>query len=211
MVPHLRPGLNVLFHGPPGTGKPLAAALLGKKAGVDVYRIDLSAIVSAYIGETEKNLSRIFERAASQDIVLFFDEADALFGKRTSSHEVRDLPASHAASCLAQLMEHHDGLIILAADSKNKLGNAFLEKFQLAVHFPLSGPDQRLRLWKEEFGKSEKLHRDVDLKKIAAEYELSGTSIISVIRFASLHTLRRKSSRVAFVDILEGKLHHGPN
>ena len=208
---HLRPGLNVLFHGPPGTGKTLAAALLGKKTGVHVYRIDLSAVVSAYIGETEKNLSRIFERAASQDFVLFFDEADALFGKRSSSHDTRDLPANHAASCLAQFMENHDGLVILAADSKTKLGDSFLDEFQLAVHFPMPGPDQRLRLWKEGFGKSEKLHRDADLNKIAAEYELSGAAIMNVIRFASLHALRRKSSKVAFVDILEGMLHHKPN
>ncbi len=208
---HLRPGLNVLFHGPPGTGKTLAAALLSKKTGVDVYRIDLSAVVSAYIGETEKNLSRIFERAANRDIVLFFDEADALFGKHSSFHDARDLPARHAASSLAQFMEHHEGLVILAVDSKNKLGDAFLEKFQLSVHFPLPGPDQRLRLWKEGFGKSETLHRDVDLKKIAAEYELSGAAIMNVIRFASLHALRRKSSKVAFVDILEGMLHHKSN
>lgn len=212
---HHRPGLKVLFYGPSGTGKTLAAALIGKKTGVDAFRIDLSAVVSKYIGETEKNLSRIFDRAENRDWILFFDEADALFGKRTSITDSHDrysnMETNSASSLFLTLLEHYRGLAILSLDLDDTLVKSLHRHFQLAVHFPMPGVEERLQLWKEGFGKSVRLDRDVDLKHLAASHELSGGTIMNVIRFATLHALHRKSRKVGLADILEGIVHHKPD
>ncbi len=137
---NLRSGFKVLFHGPPGTGKVLTAALLGKKSGREVYRIDLSQIVSKYIGETEKNLASLFDRAENKDWILFFDEADALFGKRTSVKDAHDRYANQEVSYLLQRIEDYPGLVILSANLRNNIDEAFLRRFQLIIHFPM--PDE---------------------------------------------------------------------
>jgi len=215
---HHTAGLAVLFFGPSGTGKALAATLLGKKTGVDVYRVDLSAVVSKYIGETEKNLSRIFEKAEAREWILFFDEADALFGKRTAasdahdrySNQYSDTASAQAASLLLSFMENFAGLAILSMDLHDKPADRLLRHFEQAVHFSMPGEEERLLLWKEGFGKGVRLDRSVDLKYLAATYELSGGTIMKVIRFANLNALRRNSRKVALDDILEGIVHHKP-
>lgn len=212
---HHHPGLKVLFYGPAGTGKTLAAALIGKKTGVDVYRIDLSAVTSKYIGETEKNLSRILERAENRNWILFFDEADALFGKRTSVADAHDrysnADTSPASSLFLTLLENYRGLAILSLDLGDTPGKDLYRRFHLAVHFPMPGMEERLQLWKDGFGKSVRLDRHVDLKHLAATHELSGGTIMNVIRFATLHALHRKSRKVDLIDILEGIVHHKPD
>ncbi len=211
---HALPGLNVLFHGPPGTGKTLTAALLGKKTGVDVYRIDLSAVVSRYIGETEKNLSKLFEKTGNREWILFFDEADALFGKRTHVKDAHDRysngPDPAAASLFLQYLEQHDGLSIVSTSSREGIDDHVLRRFQIRVHFPIPGADERLALWEEALGTSVKLERNADLKNIAASYELSGGTILNASRFALLHALQRRSKKVSRTDILEGIMHHKP-
>lgn len=211
---HAQPGLNVLFHGPPGTGKTLTAALLGKKTGVDVYRIDLSAVVSRYIGETEKNLSKLFEKACNREWILFFDEADALFGKRTPVRDAHDRysngPDPAAASLFLQYLERHDGLSIVSISSKKDMDDHVLRRFHIRVHFPIPGADERLALWEEALGTSVKLERNADLKSIAATYELSGGTILNASRFALLHALQRRSKKVSRSDLLEGIMHHKP-
>lgn len=117
----IKPGYRVLFHGPPGTGKTLTACLLGKYTNRNVYRIDLSVVVSKYIGETEKNLSRLFDKADKKEWILFFDEADALFGKRTNVSDSHDKYANQEVSYLLQRIESHEGLIILASNMKSNL------------------------------------------------------------------------------------------
>jgi len=212
---HHKPGLPVLFHGPPGTGKTMAAAVLAGNLELDLYKIDLSAVVSKYIGETEKNLSRIFEEAENRQWILFFDEADALFGKRTSIRDANDryidTASAQASSLLFSFMENYPGLAILSMDLLEKPDDRLLRRFELAVHFAMPGEHERLRLWTEGFGKGVRLDRSVDLKHLAGEYELSGGTIMKVIRFASLNALHRNSRKVALSDILEGIVHHKPD
>jgi hypothetical protein len=145
----LRPGYRALFFGPPGTGKTLTAMLLGKYTGRDVYRIDLSLVVSKFIGETEKNLAKIFAQAEDRDWILFFDEADALFGKRTQVRDAHDRYANQEVACLLQRVENFEGLVILASNFRNNIDDAFLRRFQAVVHFPKPSADDRLRLWRK--------------------------------------------------------------
>ncbi len=146
----IKPGYRCLFYGPPGTGKTLTAALLGKQNSMDVYRIDLSMIVSKYIGgETEKNLAKVFDKAEHQKWILFFDEADALFGQRTETKSSNDRHANQEVAYLLQRIEDHSGTIILASNLKENIDNAFFRRFQSIIHFPM--PDQHLRyeLWEK--------------------------------------------------------------
>jgi len=126
----MRPGFTTLFYGPPGTGKSFSACLLGKYTGCDVYKIDLSMIISKYVGETEKNLSKIFDRAEDKGWMLFFDEADALFGKRTSVEDSHDRYANQEISYLLQRIEDFNGVVILASNIKANIDEAFLYKSQ---------------------------------------------------------------------------------
>jgi DNA polymerase III delta prime subunit len=200
----LKPGYKTLFHGPPGTGKTLTAALLGKKTGRDVYRIDLSQTVSKYIGETEKNLAKIFDRAENKEWILFFDEADALFGNRTSTKDAHDRFANQQVSYLLQRIEDHNGLVILASNLKNNIDNAFLRRLQSMIHFPMPSYEERLQLWENGFSESAQLNDEIDLKKIAKQYELSGGTIINVIQHSSLKALGRNSNEIRLQDIMAG-------
>ncbi len=126
-----------LFIGPPGTGKKLTASVIGNELGRDVYRIDLSMVISKYIGETEKNLSGIFDKAENKNWILFFDEADALFGKRTSVRDAHDKYVNQEISYLLQKIETHDGLVILAANMKNNIDDAFIRRFNSVLYFDI--------------------------------------------------------------------------
>jgi len=200
----LKPGFKALFYGPPGTGKTLTAALLGQKLGLDVYRIDLSRMVSKYIGETEKNLAKIFDRAERKEWILFFDEADALFGKRTSVNDAHDRYANQEVSYLLQRIEDYDGLVILATNLKNNLDEAFMRRFQAFVFFPMPQPEQRKILWSKGFPSNIELEERIDLHELAKSYELSGGSIIQVIQHSLLMALDNESSQVKLLDIREG-------
>jgi hypothetical protein len=153
----LKPGYRALFHGPPGTGKTLTATLLGKQTARDVFRIDLSRMVSKYIGETEKNLSRLFDKAENKDWILFFDEADALFGKRTDIRDAHDKYANQEAAYLLQRIETYGGLVILATNQRGNIDDAFLRRFQAAIHFPCQGPMSAWRSGVAPFPRSSKL------------------------------------------------------
>lgn len=200
----LKPGYKALFHGPPGTGKTLTATLLGKKTGRDVYRIDLSQTVSKYIGETEKNLARIFDRAENKEWILFFDEADALFGNRTTTKDAHDRFANQQVSYLLQRIEDHNGLVILASNLKNNIDGAFLRRLQTLIHFPIPGADERYEIWKNGFSESVELKPNIDLMTIAKEHELSGGTIINIIQHSSLKALARESNIIRLADLMEG-------
>lgn len=200
----IKPGFRSLFYGPPGTGKTLTASLLGKTTGLDVYRVDLSLVVSKYIGETEKNLSNVFDQAQSQDWILFFDEADALFGKRTQTSSSNDRYANQEVSYLLQRVEDFPGVVILATNLKSNIDEAFSRRFQSMIYFPMPGPDERLRLWSNAFSEQCRLEEEVDLRRVAEEYELAGGAIINVSRFASLMALRRGSDVIRLRDIRHG-------
>lgn len=200
----LTPGYKSLFYGPPGTGKTTTAALLGKRTKRDVYRIDLSQMISKYIGETEKNLSKVFDRAENKKWILFFDEADALFGKRTSTRDAHDRFANQQVSYLLQRIESFNGLVILATNQKSNIDEAFVRRFQSMIHFPMPSAEERYQIWKNGFSKSVTLERKIDLKEIAAKYEISGGAIINIVQHTSLRALGRKSDVITLQDILEG-------
>lgn len=200
----LRPGYRCLFYGPPGTGKSITACILGKSSGREVYRVDLSMVVSKYIGETEKNLSRIFDKAEHKNWILFFDEADALFGKRTNVSDAHDRYANQGVSFLLQRIEVFHGMAILASNMKNNLDDAFTRRFESIIHFPIPGEAERLLLWKKGFSAASTLHSDVNLRKIARKYELSGGTTINVVRYSSLMALKRGSNEITLTDIEEG-------
>ncbi len=200
----LKPGYRSLFYGPPGTGKTLTACLLGKITGKDVYRIDLSTVVSKYIGETEKNLEKIFNQAEHKNWILFFDEADALFGKRTNISDAHDKFANQEVSYLLQRVEDFDGVVILSSNYKSNLDEAFTRRFQSIIHFPMPSQGERLKLWENSFSKINTFENDIDFEEISARYELSGGAIMNVIRYTSLMSLKRGSTQIKLSELEEG-------
>ena len=186
----LTPGYRCLFYGPPGTGKTLTAALLGKITNRPVYRIDLSRLVSKYIGETEKNLEKVFTRAAVQDWILFFDEADSVFGKRTQVSSSNDRYANQETSYLLQRIEDCSNPIVMASNLKMNIDEAFMRRFQSVVHFPMPKVPERLKLWEQSFSSKCILDESVDLPEIARQTELAGGGITNVIRFVSLMAIK---------------------
>ncbi len=199
-----KPGYRSLFFGPSGTGKTLTASLLGKVTGRDVYRIDLSMVVSKYIGETEKNLEKVFKQAEHKDWILFFDEADALFGKRTSVNDAHDRFANQEVSYLLQRVEDYAGVVILASNFKSNLDDAFTRRFQSIIHFPVPGKAERMKLWRAAFSEKFTLDDSVDLHDVASSYEMTGGAIINVARYASLMTLARNHETIAYQIIKDG-------
>jgi AAA+ superfamily predicted ATPase len=194
--PAVKPGYRSLFYGPPGTGKTLTATLLGQSVGVDVYRIDLSMVVSKYIGETEKNLARVFDQAQSRRWVLFFDEADALFGKRGAVQNSNDRHANQEIAYLLQRVEDFPGVVILASNLRGNIDEAFSRRFQSMVYFPMPDAEQRLRLWRGLLPQAERMAADVDLETIAEQHVLSGGAILNVVRFAVLQAARGGAQRI---------------
>ena len=146
-----RNGYRVLFYGPSGTGKTFAACILGNETGKEVYRVDLSMVVSKYIGETEKNLEMLFARAENKKWILFFDEADSLFGKRTSVRDAHDKYANQEVSYLLQRIEDYDGLVILATNMKNNIDDAFIRRFNAILRFPMPDQAERKKIWEKTF------------------------------------------------------------
>jgi hypothetical protein len=204
MAKRLRPGIRCLFHGPPGTGKTMTACLLGRATGREVYKIDLSLVVSKYIGETEKNLARVFDQAQSKGWILFFDEADALFGKRVESRDAHDRYANQEIAFLLQRIETFDGVAILASNLRENIDDAFLRRFENVVYFPMPRPGERLALWRGGFSHKAKLASDLDLEAIARDHVLAGGSVMNVIRFVSLRAIRDGERPITADDLLTG-------
>ena len=192
----LKAGYRALFYGPPGTGKTLAATLLGKKNNMDVYRVDLSMIVSKYIGETEKNLAKVFDLAENRNWILFFDEADALFGKRTSTNTSNDRHANQEVAYLLQRIEDFPGTVILATNLKSNIDEAFSRRFQSIIYFPMPSEELRAELWRSMLPK-EWLGDDAEeLIATAAQSELSGGSIANVVRKCAVQLVNKPLSKV---------------
>ncbi len=191
MKKRLKLGYRALFHGAPGTGKTLTASLLGKYTGRDVFKVDLSMVVSKFIGETEKNLANLFHTAENKDWILFFDEAEALFSKRTNVRDAHDRYANQEVAYLLQRVENYDGLVILASNLKSNIDDAFMRRFQSIVHFPTPTPVERLQIWRKAFPEAATLADDVSLEGIARKYELTGAGIMNVAQFCCLRALAR--------------------
>lgn len=193
MQKKLKPGFRVLFYGDPGTGKTLAASLLGKYIERPVFRVDVSMLVSKYIGETEKQLAKLFDKAENKNWILFFDEADAIFGKRTSVKDAHDKYANQEVSYLLQRIETFSGLIILASNFKNNMDKAFTRRFHSCIQFNNPKHEERLRIWQQNLPKQLQLG-DIDLEYIAKRYELTGSNIMNIIQDVSLKTIALKDN-----------------
>jgi SpoVK/Ycf46/Vps4 family AAA+-type ATPase len=200
----LRPGCRALFFGPPGTGKTMTATLLGKATGREVYKVDLSMVISKYIGETEKNLAGLFDKAEHKGWILFFDEADALFGKRTQVRDSHDRYANQEVSFLLQRVETYDGLVILASNLANHVDEAFARRFEQLVHFPMPRQNERRLIWQKGLPPQVSLEAGTDLTQIAVRYEMSGGMIMNVIRYASLQAIARGERVLRQQDLLDG-------
>ena len=189
----LKPGYRTLFYGPPGTGKTLAATLLGKRNGMDVYRVDLSMIVSKYIGETEKNLARVFDMAENRRWILFFDEADALFGKRTSTQTSNDRHANQEVAYLLQRIEDFPGMVVLATNLRSNIDEAFSRRFQSIVYFPMPDEETRFELWDKMLPQNWLGNREESIRRMA-NYELAGGAMTNVIRSCALYLMAAKTT-----------------
>jgi hypothetical protein len=200
----LKPGYRSLFYGPPGTGKTLTATLIGQAVEAEVYRIDLSMVVSKYIGETEKNLANVFDQAQSRRWILFFDEADALFGKRTATSSSNDRYANQEVAYLLQRVEDFPGTVILATNLKANIDEAFARRFQSLVPFGMPDAGQRLRLWEGMLRPTGRLDPEVDLPALAERHELSGGAIANVVRFGALAALQDGRAQIAAHDLRRG-------
>jgi hypothetical protein len=174
-------GLSVLFSGPPGTGKTMAAGVIANELHLDLYRVDLSRVVSKYIGETEKNLSRIFAEAESSGSVLLFDEADALFGKRTEISDAHDRYANIETSYLLQRMEEFEGIAILASNLRQNMDEAFLRRLGFVVEFPFPDAAHRLRIWRGHLRADAPFADDLDLELLAGRLAVSGGNIRNIV------------------------------
>jgi SpoVK/Ycf46/Vps4 family AAA+-type ATPase len=173
-------GLSVLFSGPSGTGKTMAAEIMAEDLGLYLYKIDLARVVSKYIGETEKNLSRIFEEAETSNAILFFDEADAIFGKRSEVHDAHDRYANIETSYLLQKMEEYEGITILATNFKRNMDDAFVRRIQYAVDFPFPEKHDRHEIWKKIWPHELPLAKDIDFDFLAGRFEMSGGNIKNI-------------------------------
>jgi ATP-dependent 26S proteasome regulatory subunit len=173
-------GLNVLFAGPSGTGKTMAAEIMANELGLDLYKVDLATVVSKYIGETEKNLDRVFKEAKDSNSILFFDEADAIFGKRSEVRDSHDRYANIEIAYLLQKMEEYQGIVILATNLSKNLDEAFARRMHFSVEFPFPEEEDRYRIWQKSFPESAPLAKDIDLAFLAQQFKITGGNIKNI-------------------------------
>jgi len=194
-------GLSILFCGPSGTGKTMAAEAIAEELKLPMFRIDLSQVVNKYIGETEKNLKKVFDAAEESDCVIFFDEADALFGKRTSVKDAHDRFANIEISYLLERMERLKGIAILATNRRKDLDEAFLRRLRYLVEFPLPGEEERARLWRYVFPKGVDIDA-LDIQYLARTFPLAGGHIRSIAFNACLQSKPGTEPRVEMPQVL---------
>jgi SpoVK/Ycf46/Vps4 family AAA+-type ATPase len=180
-------GLNVLFSGPSGTGKTMAAEIMANELKLDLYKIDLSTVVSKYIGETEKNLAKIFMEAETSNAILFFDEADALFGKRSEVKDSHDRYANIEIGYLLQKMDEYRGMVILATNMRKNMDEAFVRRMHFTVEFPFPEENYRLRIWRNIFPKETPLNKKIDFKFLARKFKISGGNIKNIAVAAAFY------------------------
>ncbi len=200
-----KPGYCSLFYGPPGTGKTLTAALLGKTTGLDVYRVDLSLIVSKYIGEAETNLSAVFEYAERRNCILFLDDADALFDKGDQNTGSCDWYAKQIAY-LIQKIEDFTGIVIIATNLKSNIDRVFISRFQSTIYFSIPDAANRLKIWRKLFSVALKPGSELTKKieEIAAEYEIPGGNIVNVFRYAAVKAAGKGVAEICYEDVIAG-------
>jgi hypothetical protein len=197
-----RPGVRALFTGPSGTGKTLAAGWIATRLGLPLYRVDLAAVTSKYIGETEKNLSQLLARAEQAEVILFFDEADSLFGKRTDISDSNDRFANAQTNYLLQRIENYDGIVLLTSNSQARFDDAFARRLDFVVAFPPPRPEERRALWQSHLGDNPEIS-PTELNQLAALVDFSGGHIRNVV-FAAAVQARRESRAISLSDLAAG-------
>lgn len=194
--------VNILFSGPSGTGKTMSASIIANEIQLELYRVNLSTIVSKYIGETEKNLEQIFDDANAGNVILFFDEADALFGKRSEVKDAHDRYANIEVNYLLQKMEVHEGIVILATNLNKNIDEAFLRRMHFAVEFPFPDATRRKRLWHQIFPNPVPLANDIDYQLLGEKLQVSGGNIKNIALTAAFYGAR-DSSEVTMAHIIK--------
>ena len=178
-------GLCALFYGSPGTGKTMAVQVMANDLGLELYRIDLSQLTSKYIGETQKNISELFDRAKNINAMLFFDEADSMFAKRSEVKDANDRYANADTAFLLQKLEEHEGITVLATNYVNNIDDAFKRRIKFMINFVFPTADVRLRLWKTILPAEAKIDEPIDFEFFAERFELSGSNIKEILTNAA--------------------------
>lgn len=197
-----RPAVKALFVGPSGTGKSMAAIWLATKLNLPLYRVDLAAVTSKYVGETEKNLSLLMTRAEESEVLLLFDEADSLFGKRTDIKDANDRFANAQTNYLLQRMESFNGIAVLTSNTAARFDAAFSRRFDMILEFPLPGAEERRELWCAHLGSNHQLN-DSDLNRVAVAADLTGGQIRNAVLSAAV-TAQSRGVAIALDDVLLG-------
>lgn len=198
----IRPGFRALFYGPPGTGKSLTATLIGQETNRSVYRIDLSNMISKYIGETQKNLAKVFDRGEKNNWILFFDECDAILGNRSNTGSANERGANQEIAYLLQRIENYKGVILLATNLKENIDEAFLRRFEVSIQFAIPDVSTRKLLWNTIFSKDYKISEEW-IQNLAITYKLAGGSLINILRFVALYK-QKSNDDISLAIILEG-------
>ncbi len=201
---HLKKGYRAVFSGKSGTGKTLTATLLGKTAQLPVYRIDISSLVSKYIGETEKNLERLFQMAEHRQWILFFDEAESLFAKRSAVKHANDNYANQTIAYLLQRIEDYNGMIILATNKPTNIDNAFVRRFQSIINFPTPSEEERCLLWQKTFGQTHlTIGEEVNFSQLAKVYtHVTGGILINILRSCAIRVASQQRKMITQDDIM---------
>ena len=193
-------GVSLLFAGPPGTGKTMAAQVLARELNLELYKVDLSGVLSKYIGETQKNLREIFDEVKKSRSILFFDEADVLFGKRVDVTDSRDISANAQTAYLLQKMEEYDGITILATNLMQNFDDAYKRRMKYIIRFTFPQKEQRAKLWEKVFPSKMPLEGDIDIDYLADNFELSGASIKNIaLNAAFLAASRQEVTGMAHI------------
>jgi SpoVK/Ycf46/Vps4 family AAA+-type ATPase len=197
----MRPGYRALFYGPPGTGKKLTVTLIGKTTGHKVYIINLSVVLAKSPAETENVLAGLFEKAASENWILFFEGADVLLDKLANGDQQE---ANQQIAHLLQRIEEYPGLVVLAANIMSKVDEAFARRFQAVIHFTMPSADERYRLWKDAFSGTCKPAPEIDVRIIAEEYELTGGAIVNILRYYALTAVNKGNNVITREELIAG-------
>lgn len=195
-------GICTVFAGPPGTGKTMAAQVIAKELGYELYRIDLSKMVSKYIGETQKNISELFQKAKTMNVILFFDEADAFFSKRSEVSDSNDRHSNSEIAHLLQEIEEYEGICILATNLKSNMDDAFKRRIKYIVDFRLPNAETRLTMWKSMIPEKAPRSEELDIEYFAKEFELSGSEIKEIIMSAAFIAASERE-KIANIHVIE--------